>query len=196
AWSGTSYQERLAGGQAPILYGVSLIVVFLCLAALYESWSMPLAVILAIPLGVIGALLATTLRGMPDDLYFKVGMITIIGLSGKNAILIIEVAETLHKQGESIRQAVIDAARMRLRPIVMTSLAFMFGVLPLMLATGPGSASQRAIGTSVFGGMLSATVLTLFFVPLLYSLVVYLRELGRKRKQLSSSSQNPQKIAP
>lgn len=124
---------------------------------------------------MIGALLATSLRGLPDDLYFKVGLITIMGLSAKNAILIIEVARTLHQQGVAVRQAILDAARMRLRPIVMTSLAFMFGVLPLMLASGPGSASQRAIGTSVFGGMLSATLLTLFFVPLLYLLVMRLR---------------------
>lgn len=195
-WAGQSYQERVSGNQMPMLFGLSILVIFLCLAALYESWSMPLAVILAIPLGVIGALLATTLRGLPDDLYFKVGMITIIGLSGKNAILIIEVAETLHKQGESIRQAVLDAARMRLRPIVMTSLAFMFGVLPLMLATGPGSASQRAIGTSVFGGMLSATVLTLFFVPLLYSLVVYVRGFGRRRKEVEAGGEVWEDIRP
>ncbi|WP_455923575.1 multidrug efflux RND transporter permease subunit [Pseudomonas putida] len=174
-WAGQSYQERLSGDQVPLLFGLSVLVIFLCLAALYESWSMPLAVILAIPLGLLGALLATHLRGMPDDLYFKVGMITIMGLTAKNAILIIEVAETLHRQGASLHQSILDAARMRLRPIVMTSLAFMFGVLPLALATGPGSASQRAIGTSVFGGMLSATVLTVFFVPLLYGLVVRLR---------------------
>ncbi|EIK94993.1 multidrug efflux protein [Pseudomonas sp. M47T1] len=174
-WAGQSFQERLSGDQVPLLFGLSVLVIFLCLAALYESWSMPLAVIMAIPLGLLGALAATHLRGMPDDLYFKVGMITIMGLTAKNAILIIEVAETLHRQGASLHQAILDAARMRLRPIVMTSLAFMFGVLPLALATGPGSASQRAIGTSVFGGMLSATVLTLFFVPLLYGLVVKLR---------------------
>ena len=174
-WSGQSYQERVSGNQMPVLFGLSILAIFFCLAALYESWSIPLAVILAIPLGAIGALLATTLRGMPDDLYFKVGLITVIGLSAKNAILIIEVAETLHRQGASVLHAALEAARMRLRPIVMTSLAFIFGVLPLMLATGPGSASQRAIGTSVFGGMLSATVLTLFFVPLLYGLVMRLR---------------------
>jgi len=178
-WAGQSYQERLSGNQVPLLFGLSVLVIFLCLAALYESWSMPLAVILAIPLGLLGALAATHLRGMPDDLYFKVGMITIMGLTAKNAIIIIEVAETLHRQGASLHQSILDAARMRLRPIVMTSLAFMFGVLPLALATGPGSASQRAIGTSVFGGMLSATVLTVFFVPLLYGLVVRLRRPGR-----------------
>ncbi len=174
-WAGQSYQERISGNQMPLLLGLSILVIFLCLAALYESWSVPFAVVLAIPLGVIGALLATSLRGLPDDLYFKVGLITIMGLSAKNAILIIEVARTLHQQGVAARQAILDAARMRLRPIVMTSLAFMFGVLPLMLASGPGSASPRAIGTSVFGGMLSATLLTLFFVPLLYLLVMRLR---------------------
>jgi hydrophobe/amphiphile efflux-1 (HAE1) family protein len=190
-WAGQSYQERISGNQMPLLLGLSILVIFLCLAALYESWSVPFAVVLAIPLGVIGALLATSLRGLPDDLYFKVGLITIMGLSAKNAILIIEVARTLHQQGVAARQAILDAARMRLRPIVMTSLAFMFGVLPLMLASGPGSASQRAIGTSVFGGMLSATLLTLFFVPLLYLLVMRLRGETSAADPSPAEARNP-----
>lgn len=170
-WAGQSWQEHASGQQVPILFGLSILIVFLCLAALYESWSVPLTVVLAIPLGVLGTLLASTARGLPNDLYFKVGVITIIGLCAKNAILIVEVAQTLMSEGRSTRQAILDAARMRLRPIVMTSLAFMFGVLPLVLASGPGSASQRAIGTAVFGGTLSATLLTLYFVPLLHSLI-------------------------
>ena len=179
SWSGLSYQERLSSGQAPILYGLSILVVFLCLAALYESWVTPLSVILAIPLGVLGAFLATTVSGLPNDLYFKVGVVTVIGLSAKNAILIVEVAQALIHQGQPVSQALISAARMRLRPIVMTSLAFMMGVLPLVFASGAGSASQRAIGTAVFGGMLSATVLTLLFVPLLHAGVVRLRQPRR-----------------
>jgi multidrug efflux pump len=175
-WAGQSYQEQTSGQQVPLLFGLSILIVFLCLAALYESWSTPLTVVLAIPMGVLGTLLASTFRGLPNDLYFKVGVITIIGLSAKNAILIVEVAETLIREGRSTRQALLDAARMRLRPIIMTSLAFMFGVIPLVLASGPGSASQRAIGTSVFGGMLSATLLTLFFVPLLHSVISHLRK--------------------
>ncbi|MDN3236134.1 multidrug efflux RND transporter permease subunit [Pseudomonas sp. WAC2] len=185
-WAGQSYQERLSGDQTPLLFGLSILVIFLCLAALYESWSVPFAVILAIPLGIIGAVMATTLRGLPDDLYFKVGLITIMGLTAKNAILIIEVARELQHEGTPLRQAILDAARMRLRPIVMTSLAFMFGVLPLMFSQGPGSASQHAIGTSVFGGMLSATLLTLFFVPLLYALVMRF-----KRRTTSAASSSP-----
>jgi multidrug efflux pump len=175
-WSGQSYQEQVSGQQVPLLFGLSILIVFLCLAALYESWATPLSVILAIPLGVLGAFLATTLSGLPNDLYFKVGVVTVIGLSAKNAILIVEVAQTLVHQGLAVRQALIDAARMRLRPIVMTSLAFMMGVLPLVFASGAGSASQRAIGTAVFGGMLSATVLTLLFVPLLHAGVMRLRQ--------------------
>jgi hydrophobe/amphiphile efflux-1 (HAE1) family protein len=174
-WSGQSYQEQASGRQVPLLFGLSILIVFLCLAALYESWSTPLSVILAIPLGVLGAFLASTLLGLPNDLYFKVAIVTVIGLSAKNAILIVEVAQTLIHQGVATRQALVDAARMRLRPIVMTSLAFMMGVLPLLLASGAGSASQRAIGVAVFGGMLSATLLTLLFVPLLHGAVVRLR---------------------
>lgn len=174
-WAGQSYQEQTSSRQVPLLFGLSILIVFLCLAALYESWSTPLTVVLAIPMGLLGTFLASAARGLPNDLYFKVGVITIIGLSAKNAILIVEVAQTLIHQGLNTRKALLDAARMRLRPIVMTSLAFMIGVLPLACASGAGSASQRAIGTAVFGGMLSATVLTLLFVPLLHSVVVRVR---------------------
>jgi multidrug efflux pump len=156
-WTGLSLQERLSGSQAPMLMALSLLVVFLCLAALYESWSIPTAVLLVVPLGVLGAVLAVTLRGMPNDVFFKVGLITLIGLSAKNAILIIEFAKELVDQGVDATEAAIQAARLRLRPIVMTSLAFILGVVPLAIASGASSASQQAIGTGVIGGMLSAT---------------------------------------
>jgi len=168
AWTGLSYQERLAGSQATMLYAVSLLVVFLCLAALYESWSIPLSVIFAVPVGVFGALLAAWLFGQSNDVYFKVGLLTTIGLTAKNAILIVEFAKDLMERGHGAIEAVVQAARMRLRPIVMTSLAFILGVLPLAAATGAGSAAQNAIGVGVMGGMISATILGVFFVPLLF----------------------------
>ncbi|WP_157219065.1 efflux RND transporter permease subunit [Flavisphingomonas formosensis] len=171
AWSGLSYQEKLSGGQAPILYGLSLLVVFLCLAALYESWSIPFAVMLVMPLGLIGATLAVLLRGLENDVYFQVGLLTTMGLSAKNAILIVEFAEQAEKQGKSPTEAALEAARIRLRPILMTSLAFIFGVLPLAISTGAGAKSRVAIGTAVIGGMTTATVLALFFVPLFFVLV-------------------------
>jgi Cation/multidrug efflux pump len=170
-WTGLSYQERLAGAQAPMLYAISLLVVFLCLAALYESWSVPFAVMLVVPLGVIGALLAANLRGLANDVYFQVGLLTTIGLSAKNAILIVEFAKALHEGGRSLFEATLEAARLRLRPILMTSLAFILGVLPLALSRGAGSGSQNAIGTGVMGGMISATVLAIFFVPVFFVLV-------------------------
>lgn len=170
-WTGLSLQEQISGGQAPLLLGLSMLVVFLCLAALYESWAIPLAVMLVVPLGVVGAVLAVTLRGMPNDVFFKVGLITLIGLSAKNAILIIEFAKTLHEQGVDRFEAAIRAARLRLRPIVMTSLAFILGVVPLAFATGASSASQQAIGTGVIGGMLTAT-LAVIFVPVFFVLVM------------------------
>jgi len=170
-WSGLSYQERLSGGQAPVLYGVSLLVVFLCLAALYESWTVPLAVLLVVPLGLLGATLAVALRGLANDIFFQVGLLTTMGLSAKNAILIVEFAEAAEKQGRSALDAALDAARLRLRPILMTSLAFMFGVLPLAIATGAGAQSRIAIGTAVIGGMLTATLLAIFFVPMFFVLV-------------------------
>jgi len=170
-WTGLSFQERLSGSQAPALYAISLVVVFLCLAALYESWSIPFSVMLVVPLGVVGALLAATLRGLSNDIYFQVGLLTTVGLSAKNAILIVEFAKDLHAEGMDLVKATLQAVRMRLRPILMTSLAFALGVLPLALSTGAGSGSQNAIGTGVLGGMISATVLGIFFVPLFFVLV-------------------------
>ncbi len=170
-WTGQSREEKLAGAQAMILYGFAILAVFLCLAALYESWSIPLSVILVVPLGVLGVLLATTLRGYANDVYFQVGLITIIGLSAKNAILIIEFAKDLQAQGKGVIEAALAAAHLRFRPIVMTSMAFGLGVLPLALASGAGSASQRAIGTGVLGGMLTATALSVFFVPIFFVVV-------------------------
>ncbi|MBZ5711567.1 efflux RND transporter permease subunit [Nannocystis pusilla] len=171
AWSGQSLQEKLSGSQAFYLLALSLVCVFLCLAALYESWSIPLAVLLVIPTGVLGSVLAISWRELPNDVYFKVGLITIIGLTAKNAILIIEVAKELVAQGRSVRAAAIEACRLRFRPIVMTSLAFILGVVPLAIATGASSNSQRAIGTGVLGGMLAATVLAIFATPLFYALI-------------------------
>jgi len=170
-WTGLSREEKLAGSQAVLLYGFAILAVFLCLAALYESWSIPLSVILVVPLGVIGVLLATWLRGYANDVYFQVGLVTIIGLSAKNAILIIEFAKDLQAQGKSTIEAALTAAHLRFRPIIMTSLAFMLGVLPLAIASGGGSASQRAIGTGVLGGMLTGTVLAVFFVPAFFVVV-------------------------
>ncbi len=170
-WTGQSREEKLSGSTATVLFAFSLLAVFLALAALYESWSIPLSVLLVVPLGVLGVVLATTLRGFSNDIYFKVGMITVIGLSAKNAVLIIEFAKDLHAQGKSLVDAVLAAAHLRFRPILMTSLAFILGVLPLAIASGAGSASQRAIGTGVMGGMFSATMLAVFFVPVFFVVV-------------------------
>jgi multidrug efflux pump len=170
-WTGQSYEERLAGSQAPALYTISLLVVFLCLAALYESWSIPVAVILAVPLGVLGALLAATLRDMPNDVFFKVGLITTIGLATKNAILIVQFAINLQEQGMSLIDATLEAVHIRLRPILMTSFAFILGVLPLAVSHGAGSSSQNAIGTGVIGGMAAAVILGIFFVPVFFVVV-------------------------
>jgi hydrophobe/amphiphile efflux-1 (HAE1) family protein len=170
-WAGRSYQERLSGDQAPLLYAASILFVFLCLAALYESWSVPFSVILVVPLGILGALLASTLADQTNDVYFQVGLLTTVGLSAKNAILIVEFAKTLQEQGLELLAATLKAVRQRLRPILMTSLAFMFGVLPLALSTGAGSGSRRSIGVGVLGGMLSATALGIFFVPVFYVLI-------------------------
>ena len=171
AWSGLSYQERLSSGQAPLLYTLSLIVVFLCLAALYESWSIPLAVLLVIPLGLVGAIFAVTLRGLENDVYLQIGLLTTMGLAAKNAILMIEFAEQEEKKGKRVIDAAVEAARIRLRPILMTSLAFIFGVLPLAISTGAGANSRIAIGTAVIGGMLTATILAIFYIPLFFVLV-------------------------
>ncbi|MBB3323649.1 multidrug efflux RND transporter permease AcrD [Atlantibacter sp. RC6] len=170
-WTAMSYQERLSGAQAPALYAISLLVVFLCLAALYESWSVPFSVMLVVPLGVIGALLATWLRGLENDVYFQVGLLTVIGLSAKNAILIVEFANDMNARGKDLIAATLEACHQRLRPILMTSLAFIFGVLPMATSSGAGSSSQHAVGTGVMGGMISATVLAIFFVPLFFVLV-------------------------
>ncbi|PWW44350.1 multidrug efflux pump [Melaminivora alkalimesophila] len=170
-WTGQSREEKLAGGQAMVLYAFSLLAVFLCLAALYESWSIPFSVLLVVPLGVLGVLLATLLRGLSNDVYFQIGLVTIIGLSAKNAILIIEFAKDLQAQGKSAVEAALEAAQLRFRPIVMTSLAFTLGVLPLFLASGASSASQRAIGTGVIGGMITGTILAVLFVPVFFVLV-------------------------
>jgi multidrug efflux pump len=170
-WTGLSLQQQQAGAQAPYFYALSILVVFLCLAALYESWSIPISVILVVPLGVLGALAATTLSGLSNDVYFQVGLLTTIGLSAKNAILIVEFARELQTHGRSAMQAAIEAARLRLRPILMTSLAFLLGVLPLALASGAGSGSQNAIGTGVIGGMLSATFLATFMIPMFYVVI-------------------------
>jgi multidrug efflux pump len=170
-WSATSFEERQSGTQAPFLFAVSLIVVFLCLAALYESWSIPFAVMLVVPLGVFGAVLAVTLRGLPNDVYFKVGLIAIIGLSAKNAILIIEFARELQEQGKELVEATLEACRLRFRPILMTSIAFIFGVLPLAISTGAGANSRHAIGTGVMGGMFAATALAVFLVPVFFVVV-------------------------
>ncbi len=170
-WSGTSLEERQSGSQAPLLFGISLVVVFLCLAALYESWSIPAAVMLVVPLGIFGAVLAVMLRELPNDVYFKVGLIAIIGLSSKNAILIIQFARELQDQGMELVEATLEACRLRFRPILMTSIAFIFGVLPLAISTGAGANSRHAIGTGVMGGMVAATVLAVFLVPLFYVVV-------------------------
>lgn len=172
AWTGLSYQEALSTNQAPMLYGISLIVVFLALAALYESWSIPFSVMLVVPIGVVGALLATDLRGLSNDVYFQVGLLTTMGLSAKNAILIVEFAvEIMQKEGKTPLEAAVEAAQMRLRPILMTSLAFILGVIPLAISNGAGSGAQNAVGTGVIGGMLAATVLAIYFVPLFFVLV-------------------------
>ncbi|ELR9080839.1 efflux RND transporter permease subunit [Salmonella enterica] len=171
-WTGMSYQERLSGNQAPALYAISLIVVFLCLAALYESWSIPFSVMLVVPLGVVGALLAASLRGLNNDVYFQVGLLTTIGLSAKNAILIVEFAKDLmEKEGRGLIEATLEASRMRLRPILMTPLAFILGVMPLVISRGAGSGAQNAVGTGVMGGMLTATLLAIFFVPVFFVVV-------------------------
>jgi hydrophobe/amphiphile efflux-1 (HAE1) family protein len=168
AWTGLSFEEKLSGSQAPALYAVSLVVVFLCLAALYESWSIPVAVMLVVPLGVVGAIVATLLRGLSNDVFFQVGLLTTVGLSAKNAILIVEFAKENHDRGNDLIESTVHAARQRLRPILMTSLAFILGVMPLALSSGAGSGGQNAIGTGVIGGMFSATLLAIFLVPVFF----------------------------
>ncbi|MDD2545887.1 MAG: efflux RND transporter permease subunit [Burkholderiaceae bacterium] len=190
-WTGQSREEKLAGSQAMVLYGFAILAVFLCLAALYESWSIPLAVILVVPLGVIGVLLATLLRGYANDVYFQVGLVTIIGLSAKNAILIIEFAKDLQAQGKGVIESALEAAHLRFRPIIMTSLAFMLGVVPLAISTGAGSASQRAIGTGVIGGMLTGTVLAVLLVPIFFVLVRSLFKGSARQQQFDRQHAMP-----
>ena len=161
----------MSGSQAPILYGISILVVFLSLAALYESWSIPVSVIMVVPLGIVGALLAATMRGLSNDVYFQVGLLTTMGLSAKNAILIVEFARELQAQGKTAVESALEAARLRLRPILMTSLAFILGVTPLAISSGAGSASQHAIGTAVIGGMLTATFLATFLIPMFFVVI-------------------------
>jgi multidrug efflux pump len=177
-WTGQSYQERAAGAQTPLLYTLSLLIVFLCLAAMYESWTIPTAVLMVAPLGILGTVLASALRGMERDVYFQVALLTTVGLSSKNAILIVEFAKENFEKGMELTEATLAAVRARLRPILMTSLAFGLGVLPLALATGAGSGAQRAIGTGVLGGMMVGTLLGIFFVPLFF--VVVQRVFGRR----------------
>ena len=172
-WHGLSYEEQLSGSQTTSLYLFSVLIVFLCLAALYESWSVPVSVLLVVPLGVLGTILAVLLRGLQNDVFFQVGLLTTVGLAAKNAILIVEFAKEIHeKHNKDIVTAAIEAAKLRLRPIIMTSMAFVLGVLPLMLSRGAGAGSQHSIGTAVVGGMISATFLAIYFVPLFYVIVV------------------------
>jgi multidrug efflux pump len=170
-WTGISHEERQSSGQIGALLGLSLIVVFLLLAALYESWTVPIAVLLVVPLGVLGAVLFSMMRGLSADVYFNVGLITIIGLAAKNAILIVEFAIEREAEGRGVYESTMDAVRLRLRPIIMTSLAFILGMVPLFISTGAGAASRRAVGTGVMGGMIAATLLGIFFIPLFYMAV-------------------------
>jgi multidrug efflux pump len=188
-WTGLSYEELRSGAQAPALYAVSIFVVFLCLAALYESWSIPFAVMLVVPLGVFGAIAATLARGLSNDVFFQVGLLTTVGLSAKNAILIVEFAKNNTEHGMNLIDATIHAARQRLRPILMTSFAFMLGVMPLAIASGAGSGGQNAIGTGVIGGMFAATVLAIIFVPVFF---VSVRGRFPPKSRPVSRAQNPE----
>ena len=190
-WTGLSQEEKSSGAQAPILYALSMLIVFLCLAALYESWSVPFAIMLVVPLGVMGALLATHFRGLSNDIYLQVGLLTVIGISAKNAILIVEFASELQQQGEDLVQSILHAVRIRLRPIIMTSMAFILGVLPLAISTGAGSGSQHAIGTGVIGGMISATILGVFFIPLFY---LWIRSIFKSKPRSVPTSPSPTTI--
>jgi multidrug efflux pump len=190
-WTGQSREEKLSGAQASILIVFSLLAVFLCLAALYESWSIPLAVLLVVPLGVLGALLGATFRGLPNDVFFKVGLIAVIGLSAKNAILIIEFAKDLHAEGKGLVAATLEACHLRFRPILMTSIAFILGVLPLVVSSGAGSASQRAIGTGVMGGMITATVLAIFFVPVFFVVVRRIFKGSERQRRMYAHQIDP-----
>jgi multidrug efflux pump len=196
-WTGLSYEERLSGSQAPALYAISLAVVFLCLAALYESWSIPVTVLLVVPLGVMGAVLATLARGLSNDAYFQVGLLTTIGLAAKSAVLIVEFAKENFDRGQDIKEAVIHAARQRLRPIIMTSLAFMCGVLPLAIATGAGSGAQHAVGTGVIGGMLASTFLAIIYVPVFFVVILrFFKVKPTKARDVVPPAASPEGVHP
>jgi len=192
-WTGTTYQEKQAQGNEGAIFGFAAVLVFLFLAALYESWSIPFAVLMAIPLGMFGALAGVWLRSYPYDIYTQIGIVTLIGLAAKNAILIVEFAKESHEHGKSVREAAIEAAHLRLRPILMTSFAFILGVLPLVLATGASSGARRSLGTAVFSGMLSATLLAVFIVPVLYVVIESFveRRAARRTEHRIPSSVNP-----
>ncbi len=190
-WTGLSYQERQAGSQTALLYAFSILVIFLCLAALYESWPIPISILLALPLGVIGGVIASTLRGLPNDVYFQIGLLTTLGLTTKNAILIVQFAKARLEEGMGLIEATLEGAKLRLRPIVMTSLAFGFGVLPLALASGAGAGAQKAIGTGVLGGVVTSTFLVTIFAPLFYVLIEKTFGKQRKRETTKSAEINP-----
>jgi HAE1 family hydrophobic/amphiphilic exporter-1 len=185
-WNGLSYQERQGGAQAGPIYAFSVLVIFLCLAALYESWPIPISILMALPLGVIGGVIGSTLRGLPNDVYFQIGLLTTLGLTTKNAILIVQFAKARVDEGKGLIEATVEGAKLRLRPIVMTSLAFGFGVLPLTLATGAGAGAQKAIGTAVLGGVVTSTFLVTLFAPLFYVLIE--KTFGRRRPQAAPAS--------
>ncbi len=191
-WSGLSYQERMASSQAPLLYAFSIFVIFLCLAALYESWTIPIAILLVLPLGVIGGVLSSSMRGLANDVYFQIGLLTTLGLATKNAILIAQFAKSgVEERGMGLIEATIEGAKLRFRPILMTSLAFGFGVLPLAMTTGAGAGAQNAIGTSVLGGMITATVLVLIFAPLFFVLIEKAFGKRQRRKADGTEDKNP-----
>ena len=183
-WTGLSYQERISSSQAPLLYAFSVFVIFLCLAALYESWTIPISILLVLPLGIIGGIIATSTRGLSNDVYFQIGLLTTLGLTTKNAILIVQFAKGGMEKGMGLIEATLQGAKLRFRPIIMTSLAFGFGVLPLAISTGAGAGAMNAIGTSVLGGMISATVLVVLFSPLFYVLIEKL--FGRQSRNISA----------
>jgi HAE1 family hydrophobic/amphiphilic exporter-1 len=185
-WTGISYQERMAGSQAPALYAFSMLVIFLVLAALYESWTLPFSIVLAFPLGIIGGVMASSFRELPNDVYFQIGLLTTLGLTTKNAILIVVFAKAKLEEGMGLIEAVLEGAKLRFRPIVMTSLAFGFGVLPLALAAGAGAGAQKAIGTCVLGGMITATSLAILFIPLFY-VVIYRIFVRKERGQTEAA---------
>ena len=185
-WTGLSYQERQAGAQTAPLYAFSILVIFLCLAALYESWPIPISILLALPLGVIGGVIGSTLRGLPNDVYFQIGLLTTLGLTTKNAILIVQFAKARVEEGMGLIEATLEGAKLRLRPILMTSLAFGFGVMPLVFASGAGAGAQKAIGTAVLGGVATSTFLVTLFAPLFYVLIQ--KTLGKRNQQPATES--------